>query len=631
MFGMSFISVRYNPYLSIGEFGVSLFALVIVVLMNIRFRRYIRGIVKSTFQSTENVDKIYLENFSFPVAVVGTHDDIVWCNSKFIVDISKGKDPVGCKVDAYSANRDLGDFIGEKPIKCQIGNKYYRVYGNAAKEATVLYYIDDTYYRAIEREFNNKKTSVAIILFDNAEDFDINSDGETQGEVLLAVDKVLQKWASDNNALCCKLSSMRYMMIFEDKILREIISNKFSVLEEIRQIKFEDKSATISIGIGRGKDTLRESEICARKALDMALGRGGDQVALSVDDDYEFFGGVSNGVEKRSKVRTRTFANNIKAAVKASSNVIIMGHNYSDLDCVGASVGLYSTIKKALNKDAYIACDINKSLARPLIDECMLNGMVDAFVSVDDALKKINDNTLLIIVDTHISSFLESQEIYNKCKKVIVIDHHRKMVNFISNALIFFHEPTASSASEMVSELIGYMGDYYLSRFEAEALLSGIMLDTKNFVVKTGVRTFEAAAYLKQKGADTIDVKRLFAGDIDEYKQKAIIVSGAKIIGFNAIAYAQDDIENPRVVSSQAADELLGVVGVHASFVIYRLNEESIGISARSYGKVNVQLIMEELGGGGHLTMAACQLNITDFEEAEKLLIKAIKKYEIGR
>jgi c-di-AMP phosphodiesterase-like protein len=599
--------------------------------MNFRFRNYIRKIIKSTFQSTGDVDKMYLENFSFPIAVVGTHEDIVWCNSKFIADICKGRDTIGCKVDAYSGNKDLGDFIGEKPVKLQIGNKYYRVYGNPAKEATILYYIDDTYYRTIEREFNNKKTSVAIVLFDNAEDFDINSDGGAQGEVLLAVDKVIQKWAVDNNALCCKLSSIRYMIIFEDKILREIISNKFSVLEEIRQIKYDGKIATISIGIGRGKDTLRESDLDARKALDMALGRGGDQVALSVNNEYEFFGGVSNGVEKRSKVRTRTFANNIKTAIKSSGNIILMGHNFSDLDCVGAAVGLHSTITKSLGKEAYIACKIEKSLAKPLIDECIQNGMGNAFISPEEALKKINDNTLLIVVDTHISSFLESPEIYNKCKKVIVIDHHRKMVNFISNALIFFHEPTASSACEMVSELIGYMGDDYLSRNEAEAMLAGIMLDTKNFVVKTGVRTFEAAAYLKQKGADTIDVKRLFAGDINEYRDKALIVSGAKIMGYNAIAFADDDMENVRVVASQAADELLGVVDVHASFVLYRIDKDTIGISARSYGKVNVQLIMEELGGGGHLTMSACQLNVSDFASAEEMLIKAIKKYENGR
>ncbi len=626
MFCMSFISVRYNPYLSAAEFGISLIALVIVIVMNFKFSSYIRKIVKGAVQLTEDGNRTYLEDFSFPVVVVGTHDDIVWCNSSFVINLCKGRDPIGSSIKYYILNKDLHQFIGGKPVKIQLGDKFYRVYGNAAKESTILYYIDDTYYRNIERDFNNKKTSAAIVLFDNSEDFDTDSDGETQGEILLAVERTVQKWAADTKTVCFKLSSTRFMLIFEERVLREIIDNKFEILESIRKIKLNGKNATISIGIGRGKDTLRESDMEARKALEMALGRGGDQVAISVNGEYEFFGGVSKGVEKRSKVRTRTFANNIMRTIKSSHNVILMGHNFSDLDCVGAAIGLYSTITKSLGKEAYIACDTKKSLAKGLIEDSFNNGLEDAFLNPCDAVKKVNDDTLLIVLDTHISSFLDDEGIYDKCKKVIVIDHHRKMVNFIKNALIFFHEPTASSTCEMVSELIGYMGDDYLSSFEAEALLSGIMLDTKNFVIKTGVRTFEAAAYLKQKGADTVSVKRLFAGDIDAYRDKSRIVSRAKIIGHNAIAYAEDDMNNRRVVSSQAADDLLGVESVYASFVLFRIDNETIGISARSYGKINVQLIMEELGGGGHLTMAACQLKVNDINDAENLLMSAIKK-----
>lgn len=629
MLGMSIISARYNPYLSIIEMTASVAALMFVVISHIKLRSYIRRIMKSAMYKTDRADSEYLENFSFPVVVVGEYDDIVWCNSHFMNDVCEGKDPTGNKISFFSDGRKLKEYVSKKPVKRRIGNKDYRIFGNIAGEATILYFIDDTYFKSIEREYFNKKAAVALVVFDNADDFDNDSDGETQGEIVLAVDKVLQKWAADCNALCCKLSSTRYMMILEDHILREIINSKFPVLEEIRSIHMDKKYATISIGISRGKGTLRENDLEARKALEMALGRGGDQAAISVNGEYEFFGGVSKGVEKRSKVRTRTFAGNILTEIKNASNVILMGHHYSDLDCVGAAVGMYSTIKKTLGKDAWIACDIETSMARPLIDECIEENGEDMFLSPEEALKRVNDKTLLIILDTHISTFVESAEIYSNCKKIIVIDHHRKMVNFISNALIFFHEPTASSACEMVTELIGYLGDTGLSKLDAEALLSGIMLDTKHFVIKTGVRTFEAAAYLKQKGADTIEVKRLFSGDIDEYREKAKIVSQAKIIGFNAISVVDnDDINNIRVISSQAADELLGVVGVHASFVIYRISKEQIGISARSYGKVNVQLIMEELGGGGHLTMAACQLKISDMAEAEVMLVNAITKFE---
>lgn len=627
MFCMSFISVRYNPYLSIAEFGISLLSLLFVLLMNFRFSSYIRKIVRSAVKRTEKIDHEYLENFHFPVVVVGTHDDIVWCNSLFINNICKGKDPLTNDIKNHICGHELSDFLEEKPVKIKLFDKYYRVYGNVAQSATILYYIDDTYYRNVENEFRNKKGSVAIVLFDNAEDFDTDSDGETEGEILLAVEKTVQKWALDTKSLYSKLSPTRYMIIFEEKSLAKISDEKFKILDEIRNIKLNGKSATISIGIGRGQNTLRESDLAAKKALEMALGRGGDQVAIAVKDDYEFFGGVSKGVEKRSKVRTRTFAGNIKNAVRKADNIMLMGHNFSDLDCVGASIGLFSTITKSLNKkETYIVCNEEKSSAKQLIAEAKENGFGNAFLSVQEALRKINNNTLLIILDTHIGTFIESEEIYDKCKNVIVIDHHRKMVNFIKNALIFFHEPTASSTCEMVTELIGYIGDDYLSAFEASALLAGITLDTKNFVIKTGVRTFEAAAYLKQKGADTVDVKRLFSGGIETYKEKAKIVSRAKIVDNFAVAYADDDMENIRVVSSQAADDLLSVGGVFASFVIYRIDSETIGISARSYGKTNVQVIMEEMGGGGHLTMAACQIKVDDKEEAEYMLMSIIKK-----
>lgn len=242
------------------------------------------------------------------------------------------------------------------------------MFGNLSKETTVLYYIDDTYYRNIENDFYNKKASVAFVLFDNADDFDTDSDGETEGEILLAVERTVQKWASENNAMYTKISPTRYMLIFEESAIKEITEGKFKILDTIRDIKLEGKSATVSIGIGRGKDSIRESDMAAKKALEMALGRGGDQVAVSINDEYEFYGGVSAGVEKRSKVRTRTFAGNIKNTILKADNVILMGHNYSDLDCVGASIGMYSTITKSLNKTAYIVCNERTSNARQLID-----------------------------------------------------------------------------------------------------------------------------------------------------------------------------------------------------------------------------------------------------------------------
>lgn len=623
---MSFISIRYNIYLFICELGVSLACLAFVFILNISFRKYVRNLIKSVVKRTTDADELYLENFSFPIVIVGPNDDIVWCNSSFTNAISKGKDSIGYKINPYIGNNKLRSLISKKPVKICINDRYYRIYGNLSQEATMLYYIDDTYYRNIEDEFNNKKASVAFVLFDNADDFDTDSDGETEGEILLAVERTVQKWAAENNALYTKISPTRYMLIFEESTIKKITEEKFKILETIRDIKLEGRSATVSIGIGRGKDNIRESDLAAKKALEMALGRGGDQVAVSINDEYEFYGGVSTGVEKRSKVRIRTFAGNIKNEILKADNVILMGHNYSDLDCVGASIGMYSTITKSLKKNAYIVCNEKTSNAKQLIDSAKMCGLKEAFVSPSDVMKKINNNTLLIILDTHINTFIESKEIYEKCKKIIVIDHHRKMVNFINNALIFFHEPLASSACEMVSEIISYIGDDYLSGFEAGALLSGIMLDTKNFVIKTGVRTFEAAAYLKQKGANTVNVKRLFSGDIDAYRTKSEIVCNARVVDEVAVSIAKDNIKNIRVVAAQAADELLSFEGVNSSFVIFRIDNKTIGISARSYGKLNVQVIMEALGGGGHLTMAACQLEVENQEVAEELLLSKIKE-----
>ncbi len=628
LIGMSVISARYNPYLSIIEFAASVGALLFVMISHIKFRSYIRQIIKNSSELIYGDDNTYLENFLFPVVLLGPFDDIIWCNQCFVNDVCDGKDPVGNKLSFFDDGTNLREYVSHKPVKRRISGKDYRIFGSAADTSFILYFIDDTYYRSIERDYKNKKPCVALVYFDNADDFDSDSDGEIEGEIVLGVDKVIQSWANDYDALCYRLTSTRYMLIFEEQSLNEIIASKFPILEKIRGIKLNGRSATVSIGVSKGGDKLKENDLEARKALEMALGRGGDQAALYIEGEYRFYGGVSKGVEKRSKVKTRSVALNILGEINKASNVILMGHRYSDLDCVGAAVGMYSVIKKKLGKDCIIACDRTTTLAGLLIDECVEENGTEMFVPPMEAVKKVGDKTLLIILDTHISSFVESSDIYERCKKVIVIDHHRKMVNFISNALIFFHEPTASSACEMVTELLGYMGDSAVSKLDSEALLSGIMLDTKNFVIKTGVRTFEAAAYLKEKGADTIEVKRLFSGKIDEYREKARIVSHAKIIGYNAISIVNRELDNIRIVSSQAADELLGVVGVHASFVIYRIDSTHIGISARSYGKVNVQLIMEELGGGGHLTMAACQMELADMEEAELRLVDAIKKYE---
>ena len=424
----------------------------------------------------------------------------------------------------------------------------------------------------------------------------------------------------------------RYLVVFEERNMQKLIEQKFKILETIKNIKMKEVSgATISIGIGHRGKTFKDCELLARRALDMALGRGGDQAAVNDGETYEFFGGTSKGFEKRDKVRTRVISAALEEQIRDSENVIIMGHRFSDLDAVGAAVGMWSAVRKNLDVDVFIVINKKQSLAGSIISNIEKSGLLDVFIDEKTALNEITEKTLLIVIDTHSPSFLESYDVYKKCKRVVVIDHHRMMVNHIDNAVIFYHEPYASSASEMVAELLQYLGSDTLSRLEAEALLAGIMLDTKNFVLRTGVRTFEAAAFLRSKGADTVEVKRLFSNSISTYKTKYKLVSEAEIFNSYAIACAEEESSDIRIAAAQAADELLGIENVKASFVMFPTGN-TINISARSLGDVNVQVLMEKLGGGGHQTMAAAQLENTTMEAARERLVSTVSaiNYEIA-
>ena len=360
----------------------------------------------------------------------------------------------------------------------------------------------------------------------------------------------------------------------------------------------------------------------------MAQGRGGDQAAIKTVTGFEFYGGVSKGVERSNKVKARIIANQLIQLVEGSDRVYIMGHKFSDLDSVGSSVGLACAIRN-LGKKADVVVDRLASLSTQLIERLKLpDDPNPLFMAPSAAVESVTDNSLLIITDTHNPLMLESRELHSKAKQVVIIDHHRKTVNFIDNSLIFYHEPYASSASEMVTEILGYFGKAgKITALQAEALLAGIMLDTKNFTIKTGVRTFEAAAFLRKLGADTVNVKGLFANSIESYRQKAALVSNAEIYKRCAIASTTMFSPDMRLVAPQAADELLGIENVDASFVYYRSSGDEIYVSARSLGALNVQLVMEYLGGGGHQTMAGAQLKGVSVEDAGIKVKDAINQY----
>ena len=410
--------------------------------------------------------------------------------------------------------------------------------------------------------------------------------------------------------------------------MRSIVEERFTILDTVRKINANGRMpATLSIGVGRDAQSLLQAEKFASQALDMALGRGGDQAAVKNKNGYEFYGGVSKGIEKRTKVKTRIVAAALMELLDSCSNVLIMGHRFADLDCLGSAVGLYHPIQQ-MGKPVKIILNSRANMVKQLHARLLEQGFDTAFVEPEAALEYVQPDTLLIIVDVHTPHFIEAPEVYKNCKTVVVIDHHRKMVDYIDNAVIFHHEPYASSASEMVAELVQYFGDKYKpSSAAAEAMLAGMMLDTKNFIQRTGVRTFEAAAYLRKMGADTVEVKRLFATSMEAYQERCKVVAAAKVYRHCAVCGVSEKIDEIKMVSAQAADELLGIEDVDASFVFYYESSDVVAYSARSMGRINVQIIMEKLGGGGHLTMAGAQTKGIDLEEGARRLKQAIDEY----
>ena len=599
-------------------------------------------VTRKTFQYYARIDdelesKMHMSVHSFPMSavIIDSAGRIVWTNGKFTEEF-----PDCCEYGMELPDiTDIppADFFTDDGITVRYKDKVYKVFAripdeNEAKELTLLFFKNITDITALETEKKLSQPVVILFMVDGYEELISGCLESEKAHVSVQIDKLLEDFAGQTTGVLRKNASDRFIAVIEERHLQEILRNKVEILDKAREIFVNDRlNVTMSIGIGRTGKTLKESEQFARQALEMALGRGGDQAAVKTDNGFEFYGGVSKGVERHTKVKTRIIANSLLELVDNADKIFIMGHKYSDLDSVGSSVGLTCAIRN-LGKSAWAVCDYSTSLAKVLIDRFPhVDGEEPLFTEPADAMEELTDNSLLIICDTHNPLIIESKELYEKAKKVVVIDHHRKMVNYIDNAVIFHHEPYASSASEMVTELIQYFGEAgKLRAVQAECLLAGIMLDTKNFVMKTGVRTFEAAAVLRKMGADTITVKKMFSSSIDSYKRKTQIVAEAEIYRKCAIAPCDFYADDLRIVAPQAADELLTIKNVDASFVLFKTMSNEISISARSMGNLNVQLIMEALGGGGHQTMAGAQLKDVTVNEALDTLKKSIDDYYLS-
>ena len=599
-------------------------------------------VTRKTFQYYARIDdelesKMHMSVHSFPMSavIIDSAGRIVWTNGKFTEEF-----PECCEYGMELSNiTDVppADFFTDDGITVRYKDKVYKVFAripdeDEAKELTLLFFKNITDITALETEKKLSQPVVILFMVDGYEELISGCLESEKAHVSVQIDKLLEDFAGQTTGVLRKNASDRFIAVIEERHLQEILRNKVEILDKAREIFVNDRlNVTMSIGIGRTGKTLKESEQFSRQALEMALGRDGDQAAVKTDNGFEFYGGVSKGVERHTKVKTRIIANSLLELVDNADKIFIMGHKYSDLDSVGSSVGLTCAIRN-LGKSAWAVCDYNTSLAKVLIDRFPhVDGEEPLFTEPADAMEELTDNSLLIICDTHNPLIIESKELYEKAKKIVVIDHHRKMVNYIDNAVIFHHEPYASSASEMVTELIQYFGEAgKLRAVQAECLLAGIMLDTKNFVMKTGVRTFEAAAVLRKMGADTITVKKMFSSSIDSYKRKTQIVAEAEIYRKCAIAPCDFYADDLRIVAPQAADELLTIKNVDASFVLFKTMSNEISISARSMGNLNVQLIMEALGGGGHQTMAGAQLKDVTVNEALDTLKKSIDDYYLS-
>ena len=609
--------------------GIGAVLLAAIIGLAVRYGRNTLRHVTKMNDHLEHSSAQFIESLPAPVAVIDEHNRFVWYNHIFAERISLGTDPFGqelegfVKVDTHSLTEDGFAY-------CHFNGSVYNITAESFEKDgitfRILYFQDETSYYNLKKRADEAHPNVVILTLDNYDDIVQNAKESEKAQASVEIEKLIERFMNGTNGFIKRTSSNTFYAVLESNHLEQKINSKFKILDAAREIKIAGKfPLTFSIGVGQGASTLEESERIARQCLDMALGRGGDQAVVKTEAGYRFFGGVSKGVEKMSRAKTRIIANALQDLISDSGNIFIMGHRFGDLDAVGAACGMAGAVQ-LMGKNAFIAVDRQKNLAPHLIDMVEKDMGEGLFITPAQAVENIAPNDLLIIVDTHNKDFIESRQLYESSENVVVIDHHRKNVNFIDNAVIFHHEPYASSASEMVSELIQYFNfpsDERIPSVVAEALLAGIMLDTKNFVMRTGVRTFEAAAFLKKMGADTVAVKLLFSNSIDSYRRKTQIVASAKVHKRCAIATADFRSDDIRLVAPQAADELLNISDVDASFVLYKTGN-TVNISARSLGAVNVQVIMEILGGGGHQTMAAAQLEDVSVEAAVKALFRAI-------
>ncbi|MBR5155090.1 MAG: DHH family phosphoesterase [Clostridia bacterium] len=599
-------------------------------------KKFIKYIADLNFCLNDN-SRGTLFNYPAPLVITDMTGSITWYNDQFSKVV--GEETLFGKV--------ISDFIPEiKATKfaeneeqthfnLTIGENHYEVWGNVAhsnnkagstNNLVVFYFIDKTDEINAIKLREDEKMIECVVIIDNYDEVLKETAESNHGALLSEIEQKINTWVTLGNGILKKYERDKFIAFFSHKDFEKIMGNRFSILDEVRSINHENKiPVTLSIGVGKSGEDVTENDKFAKLAIDMALGRGGDQVVIRDAVNFTFFGAKTREVEKRTKVKARVVAHALRELIDHSDKVIIMGHKNSDMDCTGAAIGLLRAVKSR-GKDAFVITNSDTSNAKVLIDEFSnVSEYEEAFITAEQALNIYSQDSLVVVVDVHRPSMVECPEILKFAKNIVLIDHHRRSEDFIENAVLVYHEPYASSTCEMITEIFQYIQDgQRLTKQEAEALYAGIFMDTKGFTFKAGVRTFEAASYLRRMGVDTVNVRRLFKTDLKNYIAKADIIKSAVVYKDNiAFSYLYEECPNMTVTVAQAADELLDISDIEAAFVLAKVGNRVL-ISGRSLETINVQVILEKLGGGGHITIAGAQLDDVTIEEADEMLKNAI-------
>ena len=622
------------------EAGVILLLVIISIFAKRRKEKQLAAYIESITYETENAKNNTLMNFPLPIAVFRLADSvIVWGNDMFFDMCGEH----GTRMDASIAQM-VPQFSGkwllegktQYPTLLEMSGRKYQLHGNIIRSDKsdeqnafmgITYWVDVTDYDKIRQEYEHTRPVAGIVIIDNLEEMIRNQPDRVKNDIRDAVEDKLKEWCDGFHGILRRYDRDRYLVLMERQDMERLRQEKFKITEEIHQVESPTGiGASISIGLGIDGENFGEVLQFADMASELALSRGGDQTVIKNSMSFEFYGGRGYEVEKRTKVKSRVMSNALAELVKDSSRVLVMGHRFADLDSVGAAVGV-CCFARQFGVKANIVIDMNHNAAQSLIESVRKAPEYrDAFISPQEAMARADSHTLLVVVDTNRPEQVEDRDLLLSCIRVAVIDHHRVAATYIQNVALGFVEPYASSTCELVTELLQELREPAgILRCEAEALLAGIVLDTKSFTIRTGERTFDAAARLRRTGADTAEVKKLLQTDMEDAIAKYKIMQSAQL--YRKVAVAAPKEPQSRIVAAQAADELLNISGVEASIVVARDNKSKTFASARSIGELNVQLIMERLGGGGNRSAAAAQFDDCDVKEAVKKVYAAIDEY----